>query len=54
MKVASMLPKVLLLYKDSDLQQRWISEVNKLTGFSFRIINKYLKEKKSRWERFRK
>lgn len=53
-KVPSMLPKVLLLYKNSDLQQRWISEVNKLTGFSFSVIEKYLNEKKSRWKIFRK
>ena len=53
-KVASMLPKVLLLYKNSNLQQRWISEVNKLTGFSFPVIEKYLNEKKSKWKNFRK
>lgn len=53
-KVASMLPKVLLLYNNSNLQQRWISEVNKLTGFSFPVIEKYLNEKKSKWKNFRK
>lgn len=53
-KIPSVLPKVLLLYKNSDLQQRWISEVNELTGFSFPIIKKYLDEKKSRWKNFRK
>lgn len=53
-KVTSMLPKVILLYKNSNLQQRWISEVNKLTGFSFPVIEKYLNEKKSKWKNFRK
>ncbi|PIW35207.1 MAG: hypothetical protein COW25_00655 [Candidatus Nealsonbacteria bacterium CG15_BIG_FIL_POST_REV_8_21_14_020_37_12] len=52
-KVSSMLPKVLLLYKNIDLQQRWISEVHKATGFSQAIIEKYLNEKKSRWKKFR-
>jgi len=49
-----MLSKVILLYKDQNLQQRWISEVNKLTGFSFPVIEKYLNEKKSKWKNFRK
>lgn len=53
-KVESMLPKVLLLYKNSNLQQRWISEVNKLTGFSFPVIEKYVNEKKNKWKNFRK
>ncbi|NMB92505.1 MAG: hypothetical protein GYA31_02690 [Parcubacteria group bacterium] len=52
-KVSSMLPKVLLLYKNIDLQQRWISEVQKATGFSQEVIEKYLYEKKSRWKKFR-
>lgn len=53
-KISSMLPKILLLYKNYDLQQRWISEVNKLTEFSFTVIEKYLNEKKSKWKNFRK
>jgi len=53
-KVKEMLPKVILLYKDSQLQQRWISEVSQLTGFSQEIIEKYLAEKKSKWQHFRK
>lgn len=53
-KVATMLPKVLLLYKDSQLQQRWISEVIEKTGFSREIVEKYLAEKKSRFKRFQK
>lgn len=53
-KVASMLPKVLLLYRNPDLQQRWISEVSRLTGFTEAIVEKYVAEKKSRWQAFRK
>lgn len=52
-KVASMLPKVLLLYRNHELQQRWISEVSSLTGFSEKIVQKYVNEKKSRWKNFR-
>ncbi len=52
-KVEQMLPKVLLLYKDSELQQRWISEVESATNFSRETIEKYVKEKKARWKSFR-
>ena len=51
-KVASMLPKVLLLYKNSELQQRWISEVSILTGFSQALVEKYVREKKLKWKSF--
>jgi len=53
-KVPSMLPKVLLLYRDSQLQKRWISEVGRLTGFSEALIEKYVAEKKAKWKAFRK
>ena len=48
-----MLPKVLLLYKDSQLQQRWISEVEKNTNFSYEQIEKYVQDKKKKWKIFR-
>lgn len=51
--VSSMLPKIIILYKDSQLQQRWISEVCKLTKFSRTIVEKYCAEKKSKWKKFR-
>lgn len=51
--VSSMLPKVLLLYKDSQLQQRWISEVQKATHFSHEIIEHYRREKQAKWRQFR-
>ncbi len=52
-KVQSMLPKVIVLYKNLDLQQRWISEVSNLTGFNSKIVENYLKIKKSKWKNFR-
>ena len=52
--VPSMLPKALLLYKDSQLQQRWISEVVESTSFSREMVEHYLTEKKKRYRRFRK
>lgn len=51
--VKTMLPKVILLYKDSYLQQRWISEVHQLTGFPKSVIERALAEKKARWKKFR-
>ena len=51
--VKEMLPKTLLLYKDSQLQQRWISEVVELSKFSRSTVEKYLKIKKSKWQSFR-
>lgn len=50
----SMLSKVMILYKDFQLQQRWISEINESTKFSTEEINKILEEKKSKWKAFRK
>lgn len=48
-----MLSKAALLYKDSQLQQRWISEVRRLTGFSRAKIEKVVAQKKSKWVAFR-
>lgn len=52
--VANMLPKVILLYNDKTLQQRWISEVCKRSKFSHRIVEKYLANKRKKWKSFRK
>lgn len=52
-KVPQMLPKVLLLYKDPILQQRWVSEVIRLTGFSEETVNFWLKVRKSKSKKFR-
>lgn len=51
--VPSMLPKVLMLYKDTKLQQRWISEVCRLTNFSRDVVEHYVAEKRSKWAAFR-
>ena len=48
-----MLKKVLLLYKDTKLQQRWISEVSKLSGISYREIYKAVTERKKELRNFR-
>jgi hypothetical protein len=53
-KATSMLPKVMLLYKDSELQQRWISEVVRLTGFSEIAVKNCVSGKKEKWKAFRK
>lgn len=53
-KVPLMLSKILILYKDRNLQQRWISEIIQLTGFSRQIVEKYEAEKRSKWKNLRK
>lgn len=53
-KVADTLPKVLLLYKDHQLQQRWISEIAEATEFSEEIINNFVDLKKSKWKNYQK
>lgn len=53
LKVEQMLYKVLVLYNDSELQQRWISEASSLSGFSSEIVEKYISERKSRLKKFR-
>lgn len=53
-KVPSMLPKVILLYKNSELQQRWIFEIIEKTKFSRELAEKYLAEKQQRYKRFQK
>jgi len=52
--VKEMLPKILLLYHDDKLQQRWISEIKKATDFSEDIILKYLQQKKDKWKQYQK
>ena len=52
--VASMLQKILLLYIDSQLQQRWISEIVHLSTFSEEIVLEQLAVKRAKWKKFRK
>lgn len=44
--VREMLRKVLLVYKDTHLQQRWISEVATLGNFSEAVVREELRKKK--------
>lgn len=53
LQIESMMPKVLLLYKDVQLQQRWTSEVAELTPFSSEVVETYLRRKKKKWRHFR-
>lgn len=53
-EVEEMLPKVILLYKDDQLQERWISEIAKHTNFSLEKIREYVNLKKNKWEAYRK
>lgn len=51
--VETMLDKVLLLYINPELQQRWISEVSTATGFPIPVVERAVARKKARWRRFR-
>jgi hypothetical protein len=51
--IASMLYKVIILYKDTQLQQRWISEVARNTRFSKNVIERAMNEKRKKWKQFR-
>lgn len=52
--VENMLPKVIILYNDKTLQQRWISEIIQLMGFKKSVVEKYLDLKGSRYTKFQK
>lgn len=47
-----MLYKVLLLYHDPDLQQRWMSEVSEMTGFAMEVVARVLEDRKRGWQKF--
>lgn len=49
----NMLSKILLLYKDTELQQRWISEVAQVTSFSQSEIEQIVRQRKEKWKIFR-
>ncbi|TSC61469.1 MAG: hypothetical protein Greene07147_915 [Parcubacteria group bacterium Greene0714_7] len=51
--VQSMLQKTILLYKDSQLQQRWISEVIQLGHFSHSAVIAEYEKKRARWNCYR-
>ena len=47
--VASMLKKTLLIYKDPQIQQRWISEVVELSRFSLEDVERVIEVKRKQW-----
>ena len=51
--VQSMLRKTIFLYKDSQLQQRWISEIIQLSCFSEAVILAEYEKKKAKWNCYR-
>ena len=51
--VSNMLSKTILLYKDSQFQQRWISEVVSLSKFSESVVMAEYEKKKLKWNCYR-
>ena len=51
--VQEMLYKTILLYKDSQLQERWISEIVQLSRFSRNAVVAEYEKKKARWNSYR-
>jgi len=51
--VPSMLKKTILLYRDSQFQQRWISEVVQLGRFSQSVVMAEYEKKRTRWNCYR-
>ncbi|OGE82877.1 MAG: hypothetical protein A3B10_02590 [Candidatus Doudnabacteria bacterium RIFCSPLOWO2_01_FULL_44_21] len=51
--VPSMLYKTILLYKDSQFQERWISEVVNLSRFPQAVIMAEYEKKKAKWDCYR-
>lgn len=51
--VRSMLSKTILLYKDSQFQQRWISEVIRLSRFPESVVMAEYEKKRARWNCYR-
>lgn len=52
--VKEMLYKVLILYKDSNLQERWISEIVEKTSFDVEEVNEIVNLRKSKLKAFQK
>lgn len=51
--VKEMLKKFILLYKDSQFQERWISEVVQLSGFPYSVVMAEYEKKRVRWNCYR-
>lgn len=54
LSTADMIPKFLLLYHNTQLQQRWISEISRLSGFALAKVNYYLRAKQKLWKHYSK
>jgi len=54
LKVEQMIPKFILLYHDHQLQQRWISEISRLSGIALVKVNYYLQAKRKLWKNYSK
>lgn len=52
--VKQMIPKFILLYHDHQLQQRWISEVVRLSNFSLTTVMEQYELKRNKWKDYRK
>jgi len=50
---ASMIHKTILLYKDTQFQQRWISEVIQLSNLPEDVVLAAYEEKKAKWQCYR-
>lgn len=53
LKVPSMLKKVMILYKDPILQERWISEVCRSTQIDEKVVRQCVEDQKTKLARFR-
>lgn len=53
LSVPGMIYKFLLLYRDPELQQRWISEIVRLSHFSFETVQAVLQDRKRHLKAFR-
>src|SRR3989338_1877049 len=51
--VEQMISKFILLYHNHQLQQRWISEIVRLSHFSLVIVEKYYQQKRKKWKKYR-
>jgi len=49
----TMIKKVLLLYDDAELQQRWISEIVSKTNYTYEQIETICKERKSQLKKYK-
>lgn len=51
--VSSMLYKTILLYKNNQFQERWISEVVALSGYPYSVVMAEYEKKRAKWNCYR-